>query len=200
MGVPRVPKVTAPRMPSWVARVNTCESHRRERAAKQKERNTKATEGKNKADHRERTSKATERKNKAAHRERTDKTNKERSSKHHSRERTSKANERKGKAANTCKKPVVIYQHYHFRGYAKGFHKGRYDMHAMMRAGVKNDDASSAKVPHGCKLIIYQHSRFNGRAASFVCNSGDWNHFTRRGVGNDQMSSLRVCNLNGSGC
>jgi hypothetical protein len=34
--VPRVPRVTAPRMPSWVARVNTCESHRRERAAKQK--------------------------------------------------------------------------------------------------------------------------------------------------------------------
>jgi hypothetical protein len=81
--VPRVPRVTAPRMPSWVARVNTCESHRRERAAKQKERNSKATERKNKAAHRERTSKATERKNK-----------KERTNKHHHRERTNKANEK----------------------------------------------------------------------------------------------------------
>jgi hypothetical protein len=203
--VPRVPRVTAPRMPSWVARVNTCESHRRERAAKQKERNTKATERKNKAAHRERTSKATERKNKHHHRERTDKTNKERNSKHHSRERTSKANERKGKAANTCKHGVIIYQHYHFRGYGRRFYRGRYDMNAMIRKGVKNDDASSAKVYNGCKLIIYQHSRFNGHHATFNCNHGgwcnfDWNHFTRRGVGNDHMSSLRVCNRNGSGC
>jgi hypothetical protein len=192
-------------MPSWVARVNTCESHRRERAAKQKERNTKATERKNKAAHRERTSKATERKNKHHHRERTDKTNKERNSKHHSRERTSKANERKGKAANTCKHGVIIYQHYHFRGYGRRFYRGRYDMNAMIRKGVKNDDASSAKVYNGCKLIIYQHSRFNGRAAGFDCNHGGWckfdyNTFTRRGVGNDHMSSLRVCNRNGSGC
>jgi hypothetical protein len=170
--VPRVPRVTAPRMPSWVARVNTCESHRRERAAKQKERNSKATERKNK---------------------------------HHHRERTSKANERKGKAANTCKHGVIIYQHYHFRGYGRRFYRGRYDMNAMIRKGVKNDDASSAKVYNGCKLIIYQHSRFNGRAAGFDCNHGGWckfdyNTFTRRGVGNDHMSSLRVCNRNGSGC
>merc|ERR1711967_69870 len=170
--VPRVPRVTAPRMPSWVARVNTCESHRRERAAKQKERNTKATE----------------RKNKAARRE-----------------RTSKANERKHKAANTCKHGVIIYQHYHFRGYGRRFYRGMYDMHAMMRKGVKNDDASSAKVYNGCKLIIYQHSRFNGHHAAFDCNHGgwcnfDWNHFTRRGVGNDHMSSLRVCNKDNTGC
>merc|ERR1711967_230046 len=170
--VPRVPRVTAPRMPSWVARVNTCESHRRERAAKQKERNTKATE----------------RKNKAARRE-----------------RTSKANERKHKAANTCKHGVIIYQHYHFRGYGRRFYRGMYDMHAMMRKGVKNDDASSAKVYNGCKLIIYQHSRFNGHHAAFDCNHGgwcnfDWNQFTRRGVGNDHMSSLRVCNKDNTGC
>merc|ERR1712146_800489 len=52
--VPPVPRVTAPRMPSWVARFNNCESHRRERAAKkQKERNGKA-EKKNKAAQKER--------------------------------------------------------------------------------------------------------------------------------------------------
>lgn len=69
----------------------------------------------------------------------------------------------------------------------------------MMRKGVKNDDASSAKVHGGCRLIIYQHSRFNGRHATYDCNSHTWcnfdyNSFTRRGVGNDHMSSLKVCN------
>merc|ERR1712196_477239 len=95
--VPRVPKVTAPRMPSWVARFNNCESHRRERAAKQKERNGK-DERKNKEAHRERVNKHNERKNKEAHRE-----------------RVNKHNERKHKAANTCKHGAIIYQHYHFR-------------------------------------------------------------------------------------
>merc|ERR1711871_143039 len=144
--VPRVPKVTAPRMPSWVARFNNCESHRRERAAKQKERNGKA-EKKNKAaqrerthKHNERTNKNNERKNKEAHRERVNKHN-ERKNKEAHRERVNKHNERKHKAANTCKHRAIIYQHYHFRGYARHFHRGRYDMHAMMRKGVKNDDA-----------------------------------------------------------
>merc|ERR1719434_408783 len=158
-------------MPSWVSRTTGCDAEEKERKAK---------EGKNKAAHRERTNKHNERKNKEAHRE-----------------RTNKQNERRAKNANTCKHGAIIYQHYHFRGYARHFHRGRYDMHAMMRKGVKNDDASSAKVYNGCKLIIYQHSRFNGRHATFDCNHGgwcnfDWNHFTRRGVGNDHTSSLRV--------
>merc|ERR1711990_476245 len=114
----------------------------------------KATERKNKAAHRERTSKANERKGKAAHRERVDKQNRERQAKHHSRERAGKANERKTKARNTCKHGAIIYQHYHFRGYGRRFMRGRYDMKAMMRQGVRNDDASSAKVGAGCTLII----------------------------------------------
>merc|ERR1711998_745278 len=201
--VPRVPRVTAPSMPSWVARLSShCDA---ERKAKERSDKKAAKERSDKAAHRERTSKHTERKNKAAHRERTSKQNKERQDKHNHRERTGKANEKKAKNANSCVHGAIIYQHYHFRGYGRRFYKGRYDMHAMMRKGVKNDDASSAKVYNGCKLIIYQHSRFNGRSATYECNHGSWcnfdyNHFTRRGVGNDQMSSLKVCNKSGSGC
>merc|ERR1719434_585221 len=190
-------------MPSWVSRTTGCDAEEKERKAKERknkeahrERTNKHNERKNKEAHRERVNKHNERKNKEAHRERVNKQNEQKNKAAH-RERVNKHNERKHKAANTCKHGAIIYQHYHFRGYARHFHRGRYDMHAMMRKGVKNDDASSAKVYGGCKLIIYQHSRFNGRHASFVCNHNgwcnfDWNHFTRRGVGNDHTSSLRV--------
>jgi len=215
--VPRVPRVTAPRMPSWVAKFNNCESHRKERAAKKKEKTGKEKKGKERKskerkskEHKSKETKGKEskvKKEKSAknsHRERTNKTN-ERNNKNAHKERTNKTNERNHKNRNTCKHGAIIYQHYHFKGYARRFYKGRYDMHAMMRKGVKNDDASSAKVHGGCRLIIYQHSRFNGRHATYDCNSHTWcnfdhHHFTRRGVGNDQMSSLKVCNRNGSGC
>merc|ERR1719158_1136928 len=192
--VPRVPRVTAPRMPSWVAKFNNCESHRKERAAKKKEKDgkekkgkeskskerkskehkSKETKGKEQRVKKEKNAKATkERNNKNAHRERTNKTN-ERNNKNAHKERTNKTNERNHKNANSCKHGAIIYQHYHFRGYARRFYKGRYDMHAMMRKGVKNDDASSAKVYGGCRLIIYQYSRFNGRHATMDCNHNGW--------------------------
>jgi hypothetical protein len=191
--VPRVPRVTAPRMPSWVARVNTCESHRRERAAKQKERNSKATERKNKHHHRERTSKANERKVKAlqtCH----------------------------GGVWIYQHQDFKGYQrHFHpkSRNCKSNCYPGSYNMHAMQRMGVPNDSASAARVWPGCKLVIYQHSRFNGRSKSFSCRVNksakrfpqdtcqygkkrNWRSNSFTGVvGNDQMSSFKVCNLHG---
>merc|ERR1711871_739117 len=65
--VPRVPRVTTPRMPSWVSRTTGCDAEEKERKAK--ERNNKHNERKNKEAHRERVNKHNERKNKEAHRE-----------------------------------------------------------------------------------------------------------------------------------
>jgi len=202
--VPRVPRVSVPSMPSWVAR-QSCKNGK----ANDKSQEKKGKENKNKHGHRERTNKNNEKKgkeNKNKHHKNNEKKGKESKHKNAHRERTNKANERKHKKSNTCKGGVYIYQHYHFKGYSRHFPMGRYDMHAMQRRGVKNDDASSAKVTKGCRLIIYQHSRFNGKHATYDCDSKGWGcafdhqYFTRRGVKNDQMSSLRVCNRDGSGC
>jgi len=149
--VPPVPRVTAPRMPSWVARFNNCESHRRERAAKkQKERKNK-NERKNKAAEKERKNK-NERKNKAA-------------------ERNNKAAERKNKAAERKNKAAERKQKYTLQC--------KYQTTSSNRAGVvKTPD--SRGVGAGYQLVgggINNHYRSWNKLSAFEQAIPHGNHF-----------------------
>lgn len=56
-----------------------------------------------------------------------------------------------------------VYQHCNFRGYSANLLPGRYNLAALKRLDVKNDDLSAIKVPRGYEVIAYQHDNFRGK-------------------------------------
>ena len=56
-----------------------------------------------------------------------------------------------------CTGKVRVFQHGDFGGWQASFSKGVYDHGQFVAAGAKNDDASSLKVPEGCKATLYEH-------------------------------------------
>jgi len=74
-------------------------------------------------------------------------------------------------------------------------------MQAWLRAGAKNDKASSLKVVSNgcpsdrkpkCRAELYQHGNFKGWRADFPEGSYDINAFRKAGARNDDASSIKV--------
>jgi len=64
---------------------------------------------------------------------------------------------------HTSKCSVTVYKHCDYRGYGVNLKPGSYDLKALMRRGVKNDDLSSIKIHGPCVAHLYQHSGFGGK-------------------------------------
>merc|ERR1711959_45433 len=58
---------------------------------------------------------------------------------------------------------VDVYKHCNYRGYRIHLTPGSYNMHALIRKGMKNDDLSSIRVNGRCVARLYQHWNFGGK-------------------------------------
>ncbi len=65
---------------------------------------------------------------------------------------------------------ATVYQHCNFAGYARNLAPGRYNLGALTRLGIRNDDLSALRVPNGLEMIVYEHDNFGGRALTFRGN------------------------------
>jgi len=92
-----------------------------------------------------------------------------------------------------CTGKVEVYQHGDFTGWKASFAKGVYDYGKFVKAGAKNDDASSIKVPTGCKATLYQHGDFKGWKAVFPAGHYPYKKFVKRAK-NDDASAIKVRN------
>jgi predicted alpha-1,6-mannanase (GH76 family) len=83
---------------------------------------------------------------------------------------------------------LTVYQDCNAGGYSVGLPAGNYDMFALQRAGVVNDDVSSFQLTAGYTLSLYQEFNFTGTATTQTASNG-----CLVGLGfNDNVSSLRV--------
>jgi predicted alpha-1,6-mannanase (GH76 family) len=83
---------------------------------------------------------------------------------------------------------ITVYQDCNSGGYAVGLPVGSYDMFALQRAGVVNDDISSFQLTAGHTLTLYQGYNFTGTTATQTASSS-----CLVGLGfNDTVSSLKV--------
>jgi hypothetical protein len=78
-----------------------------------------------------------------------------------------KAKRLKNQVSKVCKKAICLeevelFQHYKFQGWKASFPKGTYDNAAAQKRGMENDDASSIKVPSGCRAVLWQHNPGGG--------------------------------------
>ena len=78
-----------------------------------------------------------------------------------------KAKRLKNQVSKVCKKAICLeevelFQHYKFQGWKASFPKGTYDNAAAQKRGMVNDDASSIKVPSGCRAVLWQHNPGGG--------------------------------------
>merc|ERR1719440_1832398 len=93
---------------------------------------------------------------------------------------------------NKCTTPVKLYQHGWFTAWVAKFSKGNYPFSAFKAQGAKNDDASSIKVPAGCKAILYKHGDYGGWSATYTSGNYNFNAFLAQGARNDDASSIKV--------
>jgi hypothetical protein len=66
---------------------------------------------------------------------------------------------------------ATVYQHCNYAGYNIRLAPGKYNLNALNRLGMKNDDLSSVKVPSGYELIGYEHINFGGRKIAIRGNN-----------------------------
>merc|ERR1719284_484076 len=123
---------------------------------------------------------------------------------------------------------VDVYKHCNYRGYRIHLTPGSYNMHALIRRGMKNDDLSSIRVHGRCVDRLYQHWNFGGRVLtktrSDSCFTNDRMYIPLSQLHqlviheapepkkvqdgtklvqrswNDQISSIRVAGLSGTRC
>merc|ERR1719284_1149816 len=123
---------------------------------------------------------------------------------------------------------VDVYKHCNYRGYRIHLAPGSYNMHALIRRGMKNDDLSSIRVHGRCVDRLYQHWNFGGRVLtktrSDSCFTNDRMYIPLSQLHqlviheapepkkvqdgtklvqrswNDQISSIRVAGLSGTRC
>lgn len=69
-----------------------------------------------------------------------------------------------------AKAQAAVYQHCDFGGYQAALRPGRYDLGALKRLGVRNDDLSAIRVNAGYEVIAYEHAGFRGRSITFRSN------------------------------
>merc|ERR1712072_1240776 len=56
-----------------------------------------------------------------------------------------------------------MYRHCNYRGHAIRLTAGSYNMHALIRKGMKNDNWSSIRVHGKCQAFLYEHWNFGGK-------------------------------------
>merc|ERR1711937_910097 len=151
----------------------------KERKAKA-ERKAKVSEKRIKAERRgksERRGKYNERRNKSIVKERRNKKNGEKKAKvlrvrrekatkkKHVKKGFKKVCTRRCHSTTRCTTPcsVTVYKHCIYGGYRINLKPGSYNMHALMRRGMKNDDLSSIRVHGRCVAKMYQHHNFGGK-------------------------------------
>jgi len=105
--------------------------------------------------------------------------------------RSSKSVHRRN-SSGSCTGSVQLFQHGSFAGWRASFPKGSYPYRKFIARGAKNDDASSIKVPAGCKAILYQHGAFSGWKATFGPGSYPYRKFIAAGAKNDDASAIKV--------
>lgn len=84
-----------------------------------------------------------------------------------------------------------FFQHGDFDGRHVVLGPGRYDINAMRKKGIKNDDVSSLKVGPGCRVTLYQHGNFDGYHGTFTHGAYRYPEFVKK-VRNDDVSSIVV--------
>jgi len=83
---------------------------------------------------------------------------------------------------------VTLYQDCNSGGYAVDLPLGSYDMFALQRAGVVNDDISSFRLTGGHTLSLYQEYNFTGALVTQTASNS-----CLVGLGfNDNVSSLKI--------
>merc|ERR1712146_479717 len=89
-----------------------------------------------------------------------------------------------------CSGRVDVFQHGGYEGWVAAFTSGDYNKDAFVKAGAKDNDASSIQVHGDCVAQVFEGANFDGKwSASY--NPGKYDHpqFTAGGAVNDQMSS-----------
>ncbi len=81
---------------------------------------------------------------------------------------------------------VTLYEDSYYRGDSETFYEGNAD---LRYSRIRNDRATSIKVPEGCTVTLYRDTGYRGRIA--VLRS-DTPELGRTPVGNDAVSSLKV--------
>lgn len=66
---------------------------------------------------------------------------------------------------------ATVYQHCNYAGYAVKLSAGRYNLAALQRLGIRNDDLSAIKVPRGYKVVAFEHDNFLGRKLKLTSNN-----------------------------
>jgi hypothetical protein len=83
---------------------------------------------------------------------------------------------------------VTLYQDCNAGGYSVSLPTGSYDMFALQRAGVVNDDVSSFQLTPQHTLVLYQEFNLTGASTSQTASAS-----CLVGLGfNDNVSSLKV--------
>ena len=91
-------------------------------------------------------------------------------------------------------KPVTLYQHCNYGGYAVGLNEGTYTLSQLQSMGMVDNDISSLKVASGYTARLYQNNNFSG---SSILLSGDDNCLVNENF-NDITTSVTVSKSSGS--
>ncbi|MCB1056751.1 MAG: hypothetical protein KDD11_14715 [Acidobacteria bacterium] len=81
---------------------------------------------------------------------------------------------------------VTLYEHQDFQGRSETFYESDPRLNDNP---IRQDTASSVRVPRGCRVVLYEHPDYQGRATVLESDITDLNG-TR--VGNDSVSSIEV--------
>jgi len=95
-------------------------------------------------------------------------------------------------ATSTCTSEVSVYEYGDFTGWEGKFPVGEFHFSKYLAKGAKNDEASSVKVPPGCKAIIFEHGDYGGWSAVLPPGEYPLEVLEAAGGKNDDISSMKV--------
>lgn len=81
---------------------------------------------------------------------------------------------------------VTLYEHQRFGGRSETFYE---DDARLNDNPIRQDVASSVRVPEGCRVFLYEHPNYEGKSTVLEADIFD---LTGTRVGNDSVSSLRI--------
>ena len=85
-----------------------------------------------------------------------------------------------------------LWQHSAFTGWSVRFSLGNYDNEAFIAAGATDNDASSIKVPEGCRIIMFGGENFDGWEAHLDAGDHQLAAIEAAGGANDEVSSIMI--------
>lgn len=88
--------------------------------------------------------------------------------------------------AERQRRGVTLYEDSYFRGDSETFYEDKPD---LRYSRIKNDRASSVRVPEGCTAYLYRDSDYKGEMAILRADTAELGNTP---VGNDAVSSLKV--------